>query len=365
MAEEKKYRRQEQEPATEAITEIAPCVLRSELPVELPGLGHVNCYLLEDENGLAIVDPGLPGPRSFEYLVKRLELADYKVSDVHTVIVTHSHFDHFGGAERMREESGAEIVTHENFRVLWQGEEATENLGGAEDAGGDSANEDDETANIPFWPKPGSKTPWGTDRQLPGSKEDLERWKAMGKQEQQWFRTPKPTAHVTDKQIVKLARREWMAIHTPGHTADHLCLYDPEYGLMLSGDHVLPTITPHIAGMSESPDPMADFFSSLERMSDFSDVKIVLPAHGHPFENLVERSNDIIEHHEQRLDTIKSSAAELTEGTVVDYMERLFKPRSWGTMAESETYAHLKHLEQKGEIIEGEKEGLKTFRLKD
>ena len=38
-------------------------------------------------------------------------------------------------------------------------------------------------------------------------------------------------------------------MHTPGHTADHLCLFDPAEGVLLSGDHVLPTITPHINGI--------------------------------------------------------------------------------------------------------------------
>jgi hypothetical protein len=53
--------KQEQEPAGEAVTEVAPGVLRAQLPIDMPGLGHVNCYVLEDERGAAIVDPGLAG----------------------------------------------------------------------------------------------------------------------------------------------------------------------------------------------------------------------------------------------------------------------------------------------------------------
>ena len=49
-------------------------------------------------------------------------------------------------------------------------------------------------------------------------------------------------------------------LHTPGHTPDHLCLYDPEGGILLSGDHVLPTITPHISGVDAGPDPLTAFF---------------------------------------------------------------------------------------------------------
>jgi glyoxylase-like metal-dependent hydrolase (beta-lactamase superfamily II) len=46
------------------VVEVAPGILRAQLPIALPGLGHVNCYLLQDSRGVAVVDPGLPGPQS-------------------------------------------------------------------------------------------------------------------------------------------------------------------------------------------------------------------------------------------------------------------------------------------------------------
>ena len=102
--------RSEKRPARDQITELAPGVLRSELPVQLPGLGHVNCYMLQDSQGVTLVDPGLPGEPAWQALLDRLRRAEYKVSDVHTVIVTHSHYDHYGGAERLRAEAGARIA---------------------------------------------------------------------------------------------------------------------------------------------------------------------------------------------------------------------------------------------------------------
>ncbi len=58
--------RQEQEPASEEVTEVAPGVLRMQLPIWMPGLGHVNMYGLVDDRGIAVVDPGLPGPAVVE-----------------------------------------------------------------------------------------------------------------------------------------------------------------------------------------------------------------------------------------------------------------------------------------------------------
>ena len=58
-------RREEQENARREVTEVAPDVLRMELPIHLPGLGHVNCSALIDGEGATLVDPGLPGPATW------------------------------------------------------------------------------------------------------------------------------------------------------------------------------------------------------------------------------------------------------------------------------------------------------------
>src|SRR5919205_3263470 len=107
--------KQEQEPASEAVTEVAPGVLRMQLPIWMPGLGHVNMYGLLDDRGLAVVDPGLPGPQSWKALKQRLKTAGFRLRDIHTVVVTHSHPDHFGGAGRIAREAGARLVTHHAF----------------------------------------------------------------------------------------------------------------------------------------------------------------------------------------------------------------------------------------------------------
>ena len=65
--------KQEQLPASDEILEIAPGVLRAQLPISIPGLGHVNMYILEDERGVTLVDPGLPEKSSYEVVKKRLD----------------------------------------------------------------------------------------------------------------------------------------------------------------------------------------------------------------------------------------------------------------------------------------------------
>ena len=112
----------------------------------------------------------------------------------------------------------------------------------------------------------------------------------------------------------------------------------------------MPTITPHISGLTTQKRPLSDFLKSLERMYTIEDVKVVLPAHGLEFHDLPGRSKEIIDHHDERLATLADAAVHAFENelTVPEYSKHLFKPRSWGVMADSETFAHLEHLRQQG-----------------
>jgi glyoxylase-like metal-dependent hydrolase (beta-lactamase superfamily II) len=335
--------KQEQERAGDEVVEVAPGVLRAQLPIDLPGLGHVNCYVLEDERGVAVVDPGLPGPASFKALTARLRSAGIPMSRVHTVVITHSHPDHYGGAGWIRRESGADIVTHRRFRMLWDPNEPPDLDVDDLDAH-DDRPEPDHRARMPWDPPP-----WGGE----GYDVPLRR-RVMLKAARRFprlVRLPTPSVRLDDAQTIVLGRREWVAIHTPGHTDDHLCLFDPEAGVMLSGDHVLPTITPHIGGFVRDADPLAKFFDSLDKVAAYGpQVTVALPAHGRPFADLAGRANAIKGHHIERLDVLRSAAAEIGRpARVQELSQHLFSARAQGPMADSETFAHLEHLRLAGE----------------
>jgi glyoxylase-like metal-dependent hydrolase (beta-lactamase superfamily II) len=347
-------RRQEQEAARSEVTEVAPGVLRMQLPIHMPGLGHVNCYAIVDAKGAAVVDPGLPGPGTWRAIQDRLRQAGLEVRHVHTVIVTHSHPDHFGGAARLAKATGAQVVAHRSFsfgppvaaRSL--PEVSVEDLAAQRPADAPGASEE---------PRPGQpardaggeagqrwlgdRTPWGGERPRPPIVTKL-KWRLL-----RWLGNsivPEITHPVEHGDVLELAGREWFVVHTPGHTGDHFCLHDPEHGTFLAGDHVLPTITPHISGISSSPDPLASFFYSLDRVAEIAGVRQVLPAHGHPFSDLRARTEAIKRHHFERLEKVKAISKRLGAATVQAYSHELFNPRSWGSMAESETFAHLEHL---------------------
>ena len=357
----KTYRKQEQEPASTEVTEVAPGVLRMQLPVSMPGLGHVNCYALIDSGGAALVDPGLPGDESWSALVDRLRQAGIPLQRVHTTIITHSHPDHYGGSHQLREETGAELLAHAAFMSS---------------PAADGANADIDLellelspdALVELWKEKLlnlGKTVWGTRREPPPDEAIRLFIQTNVAGQTPRFRVPEPTIRVADGDAVRLAGREWFAVHTPGHTTDHLCLWDPAEGVLLSGDHVLPTITPHIAGSTDLDDPLAAFFESLARVGAFEGVKVCLPAHGHPFADLRGRTASIRRHHVERLEVLRAAASTLGSAPVEAYMKELFSERSWGGMAASETFAHLEHLRVIGDAVSSrDPDGLLCYRLK-
>ncbi|MCB1016722.1 MAG: MBL fold metallo-hydrolase [Acidimicrobiales bacterium] len=364
--------KQEQEDAVAEVTEVAPGILRLQLPIKISGLGHVNCYALEDADGFTLVDPGMPGPANWKALLDRLGRAGAGIGHVHGVVVTHSHPDHFGGAGKVRVESGARVITSTSFRTWFdpatEGDDVVEEPGAAGDAAARAAEERDERP--PPLPKfTGRETPWGGKHPTPPLSFRV-KMKLLGPLRRRWMVPPRPSVRLADAETIVLGGREWVAVHTPGHTSDHLCLYDPTEGVLLAGDHVLPTITPHIAGHTPRAggdeavpgDPLADFFDSLDKVTALEGVTTVLPAHGHPFSDLAGRADAIKVHHRERLDLLRAASDGLGEATVEELSHELFRPRSWGPMADSETYAHLEHLRLAGEVECRRVDGLLRYR---
>ena len=341
--------REENQDPTDAIDELAPGVRRLQLPISMPGLGHVNCYILDDKDGAALVDPGLPGRQAWKALVAGLKRADLEVKDIHTVVVTHSHPDHFGGAGRIQREAGAKVITHDSFRLFWDSADDTGDTIDPVDSFDENHPLLDDPAYAARHTGPFGPTPWGGEQFVLPFRRRFGLWMVQQSLARRFLPTTNPTDRIEDATRLEFAGREFIAVHTPGHTIDHLCLFDPEGELMIAGDHVLPTITPHISGMGMARDPLKQYFESLDRMKTFTEAKTVLPAHGHPFSDLSGRVEDIKVHHLDRLDILREAGDALGEGSVSQYMKRLFKERAWGPMAESETFAHLEHLHLTGE----------------
>ena len=142
-----------------------------------------------------------------------------------------------------------------------------------------------------------------------------------------------------------------------GHSPGHLCLVDHTAGLLLSGDHVLPRITPNLSFHSQQfPNPLGDYLDSLMKIGLLNPEE-VLPAHEYRFSGLRARTDQLIAHHEERCREIEAALAiepgiSCWELTLDLTWSRPFAeiPPFMQRAANGETLAHLVLLESRGRV---------------
>ncbi len=161
-------------------------------------------------------------------------------------------------------------------------------------------------------------------------------------------------------------------IETPGHTPGHMCLYEPNKKIFISGDHILSDITPNISLFSNDENPLKEYLISLDKVYNF-DVRLVLPGHRAPFTNFKERIEELKRHHEVRANEVLSIlekdnkdafhvASQMTWNMSYESWELFPLLQKW--FATGEAIAHLKYLEEEGKIRREIKEQKAVFSLK-
>jgi glyoxylase-like metal-dependent hydrolase (beta-lactamase superfamily II) len=167
-----------------------------------------------------------------------------------------------------------------------------------------------------------------------------------------------PDVLLEDGDRPDIAGWDLRAVWTPGHSPGHLCFYAPERKLLLSGDHVLPRITPNISFHPQAgDDPLGNFLRSLRKLEPY-DSDEVLPAHEHRFVGLQARLTELIDHHESRFAEVVEAvkAGRDTAWAVAGCMKW---SRSWDRIegfmrraAVAEAMAHIRALERRGVLRE-------------
>lgn len=259
---------------------------------------HSLGYVVEGSDGaLTVIDPGWDVDRNLERLEQALAGVGHTIADVDLIAVTHLHADHLGGAEALRRASGARIALH-----------PAEQRALAERTA-DAASADDDIAR---WGAPDADrdalvASWGSGRRLPEVTADL---------------------LLADGDELPIAGRRLRAVHTPGHTAGHLCFVEPEQRLVFTGDHVLPRINPGIGlGGRTAGNPLTDYLSSLDRMVALDvagpDALEVCPGHEYRFVGLRERAEALIGHRADRTRDAAAALDSLDRPTVWQVAERM------------------------------------------
>lgn len=299
-----------------------------EVPLPLPfALKIINAYLIKGKSGYTIVDTGL----HYEEGLAKWEMAqkewNWSWDDVEKIVLTHYHPDHYGLAGQLQQETKAPVyiskTDYEQAQLFFSRE-----------------------SNMPrsmaeFYTKHGLTDEWAS--QIPGHLRSFHQWVE-----------PHPEPRFIEAgETIRLGDHEYVIYHTPGHADGHLSFYDPKRKILIGGDFLLPKITPNISLWPTChPNPLQVYIQTLEKMKSVP-VNRVFPAHGAPFTRYRERIEELIRHHEERLDTIKKKLKENEHLTAYDICMDLF-----GTnltihnlrFAMAETLAHLEYLRLKNEI---------------
>lgn len=147
-------------------------------------------------------------------------------------------------------------------------------------------------------------------------------------------------------------------VETPGHTKGHMCLYEAEKNILVSGDHILGEITPNISAWSYEEDPLAEYFNSLDKVYGL-EIKLVLPGHRAVITDCKKRIQQLRLHHQTRLEETVSILEKGSKNAfeVAAQMTWEMSYKSWDLFPVAqklftfgEALAHLLYLEGKGKI---------------
>lgn len=223
------------------------------LNIEQPLFSGTNVYLIKD-NIITLIDVGHSWWPAVDNLERLLRLLGLKLTDVDQAIYTHSHIDHMG--------AGALLESQK----LWR----AKNLA----CQGVAENKSNYADYIKYMK--GLSASWAAKE--PALKNLLLNNEAMQKVNS-YFTPYGPITidySLVDHQKVSIGGRHLEVLYTPGHSPDHLCLYEKETGILFSGDLILdhgPTIMPGSGG------DVRQFFDSCARLKEYP-IKQILPAHG-------------------------------------------------------------------------------------
>lgn len=297
---------------------------RINVPLPHNALKQINTYLILGGNRPVLVDTGFNRPECIQALSMALAELGLGFGDI-DILLTHLHPDHINAIEGIWRE-GMAIYAHalsfsesRTMDALWNG---------IIQCDGDS----DYCAGI------GASDLAGLSFDLCPLQKEY------------------PVTYLRDGQTFECGRLSFEVIATPGHDRTHICLYEPAEKIMITGDHVLPRITPNVSSFSLSSTDLRDYLESLDKVRAY-DVALALPSHGEMIADLSGRVDELKRHYHNRVEEMEGLVRAGHHGLV-----SIASHASWGhadwfswdfgqqLLSLSETMAHLAFAIDRGDL---------------
>jgi glyoxylase-like metal-dependent hydrolase (beta-lactamase superfamily II) len=322
---------------------VLPGVHRIPLPLPSGALHAVNAYVIESPEGPVIIDSGWAMPDTEKVLEAALRTLGHRLEDIAHVLVTHAHWDHYSQALALRNAFGARVRIGRGERLSIEAHDPANGLHPRQAelllrSGAPELAHRIATMEVP-------QSDWDMPHSLPDA------WLDHGEK-------------------IALGPRGLDVFATPGHTSGHIVLRDAAAGLLFAGDHVLPHITPSL-GLETVPEPkpLRSYLASLRLVRDLPDT-LLLPAHGPVTHSVHTRVEELLTHHEERLDAcaheVRAGAGTALEvARALPWTRRRHRLDNLDLFSQMlavlETDAHLDVLADQGALTAAEADGVRVY----
>jgi glyoxylase-like metal-dependent hydrolase (beta-lactamase superfamily II) len=298
---------------------VLPGLWRLRLPLPWPGVPHGNAWAIAAGAGVVLVDTGMHEAGSLQQLERALDQVNLRLEQVRLVASTHAHSDHWGQAAPVCERAGCEFWMHpRHAHATTDPEKRLERrLEVARQSG-----VPDQALNS--YAERAREIPSGIARMI------------------------EPERELVPGVEIETDLGTWTVHETPGHAPSHVCLFQPERRLLLSGDHLLGRVSLYY-DYGWTPDPVGEFLSSLGVVEGL-DARLCLAGHGRPFTDVrghIDANRRLVEERlSATLDGLREGPRTAVELVPDVYGEPLTETNAGWLL--SQTLCYLTHLERGG-----------------